>query len=264
VEADPSHLEQVVLNLVVNARDAMPEGGTLRLETSTVELDDAYERQHPGMKSGRHVLLAVSDTGTGMSRDVQAKAFEPFFTTKSKGMGTGLGLATTFGIVKQNGGHITLYSEEGTGTVVRVFLPVAADQSATPTEAERSSPRVAAGERILVVEDEEGVRRVAARILTGHGYEAVCACGPDEALELCERMAVDLVLTDVVMPQMSGAMLVARMREDVPGLPAIFMSGYTDRPGALPPDAEFLGKPFSRHDLLALVARTLGKNREPT
>jgi PAS domain S-box-containing protein len=257
VEADPSHLEQVVLNLVVNARDAMPEGGTLRLETSTVELDDAYARQHPGVKPGHHVLLAVSDTGTGMSRDVQAKAFEPFFTTKSKGMGTGLGLATTFGIVKQNGGHITLYSEEGTGTVAKVFLPVAADPSAAPTEAERSSPRVAAGERILVVEDEEGVRRVIERILVDEGYRVVLADEPETALVLADSQEFDLVLTDLVMPGMSGPQMVRRLRERRPALRALFTSGYTDRPDALPPGAVFLSKPFSRHTLLEHLTRAL-------
>jgi two-component system cell cycle sensor histidine kinase/response regulator CckA len=209
--------------------------------------------------AGSYARLAVSDTGVGMTEAVREKAFEPFFTTKPKGMGTGLGLATTYGIVKENGGHVEIDSEHGSGTTLTVLLPATAG-AATALAGTAAAPAASGdGERILIVEDEEGVRRVADRILSGHGYETVCAAGPDEALRVCKQTAVDLVLTDVVMPHMSGAMLVAKLREDVPNLPAIFMSGYTDRPGALPPEARFIGKPFSRHDLLELVARTLGK-----
>jgi PAS domain S-box-containing protein len=267
VQADPNHLEQVLLNLAVNARDAMPGGGTLRVETSTVTLDEPYSRLHADVKPGRYVRLAVSDTGCGMPEEVRERAFEPFFTTKPKGTGTGLGLATTYGIVKQNGGHIEIYSEVGEGTVLKVYLPAVEGDALEQPMDEPVTVRGGNGERILVVEDEEGVRRVTERILCAHGYEVTAASGPEAALSLVETADVDLVLTDVVMPGMSGAMLVERLREEEPRLPAIFMSGYTDRPGALPPDAAFLSKPFSRQELLdrvadALEAPTPGRDRD--
>jgi PAS domain S-box-containing protein len=255
VLADPNHLEQVLLNLAVNARDAMPDGGTLRIETSTVTIDEEYARVHADVQAGEYVRLAVSDTGRGMPEEVRERAFEPFFTTKPKGTGTGLGLATTYGIVKQIGGHIEIYSEVATGTAVKVYLPIAAGQATERPRDEPVAVRPGGGERILVVEDEEAVRRIAERILGGHGYEVISAARPEQALE--QAANVDLVLTDIVMPGMSGVTLVERLREDVERLPAIFMSGYTDRPGALPRDAAFLSKPFSRHELLEQVARAL-------
>jgi PAS domain S-box-containing protein len=253
VEADPSHLEQVLLNLAVNARDAMPSGGTLTVNAGNVEIDDQSALRW-GVHPGRYVQLTVTDTGCGMPEEVRRRAFEPFFTTKPKGSGTGLGLATTYGIVKQNGGHIELYSEVGTGTVATVYLP------ATELEPDRGRPVVpvppanGSGQTILLVEDEEPVRAIAKRILTMHGYRVVAAANADEALSVATA-SVDLVLTDVVMPGESGPNLVRALRRQRPGLPAIFMSGYTDRPGALPADATFLSKPFSRHDLLEQVAR---------
>jgi CheY-like chemotaxis protein len=262
VLADPNQLEQVLLNLAVNARDAMPAGGTLKVETGTVLLDDAYARLHADVKPGRYVRLVVSDTGCGMREDVRERAFEPFFTTKPKGTGTGLGLATTYGIVKQNGGHIEIYSELDVGTVVKVYLPATRGAATGPPSAEAVTAPAGRGERILVVEDEEGVRKITERILRGHGYEVVAASGPGPALGLAASAAIDLVLTDVVMPGMSGAMLVERLREAEPRLLAIFMSGYTDRPGALPRDAAFLSKPFSRQDLLGRVAEAL-ESRAP-
>jgi two-component system cell cycle sensor histidine kinase/response regulator CckA len=257
VLADPNHLEQVLLNLAVNARDAMPDGGRLRVDTSAVVLDEDYARLHADVKPGRYVRLAVTDTGRGMAEAVRERAFEPFYTTKPKGTGTGLGLATTYGIVKQNGGHIDIYSELGAGTVVKVYLPSSAGEAADRAQAEPLTARRGNGERILVVEDEEGVRRITARILREHGYDVVAASGPELALDLAASTAVDLVLTDVVMPGMSGTLLVDRLREQEPRLPAIFMSGHTDRPGALPADAAFLGKPFSRQGLLEKVALAL-------
>jgi two-component system, cell cycle sensor histidine kinase and response regulator CckA len=265
VRADPNHLEQVLLNLAVNARDAMPDGGTLRVETTTIELDAEYARLHPGVAPGTYVQLAVCDTGRGMTEEVRERAFEPFFTTKPKGTGTGLGLATTYGIVKQNGGHVEIYSEPGVGTVMKVYLPPAPSGETQERGAdEPATIPPGAGERILVVEDEEGVRRVTERILRAGGYEVLAASGPHEAIELAEGAQVDLVLTDVVMPVMSGAALVERLREDARRLPAIFMSGYTDRPGALPPDAAFIGKPFSRQALLEQIARALEKPETTT
>jgi PAS domain S-box-containing protein len=262
VLADPNHLEQVLLNLAVNARDAMADGGTLLVETGTVEIDEEYARLHADVRPGRYVRLAVSDTGCGMPDAVREKAFEPFFTTKPKGSGTGLGLATTYGIVKQNGGHIEIYSEVDRGTVVKVYLPAAAGEATDRPEAEPLTARPGRGQRVLVVEDEEGVRRISERILRGHGYEVLAASGPEEALSLASSNEIDLVLTDVVMPGMSGALLVQQLRESRKRIPAIFMSGYTDRPGALPGDAAFISKPFSRQQLLENVAQALEHGRE--
>jgi two-component system cell cycle sensor histidine kinase/response regulator CckA len=262
VSADPNQIEQVLLNLAINARDAMPDGGTLRVETTVVELDEEYARLHADVSPGRYVRLAVSDTGEGMSHAVRQKAFEPFFTTKPKGMGTGLGLATTYGIVKQNDGHVEIYSEEDAGTVVKVYLPAVGGAAAVTDAEEPDAGAMGHGERVLLVEDEEAVRRVTQRILAGHGYNVVCAADPAEALELATGAELDLVVTDVVMPGMSGPMLLAQLRGNAPRLPAIFMSGYTDRPGVLPGDAAFLGKPFSRQALLTLVARALEHSRK--
>ncbi|MEA2478415.1 MAG: hypothetical protein QOJ07_337 [Thermoleophilaceae bacterium] len=255
VRVDPTQIEQVVVNLAVNGRDAMPGGGTLRIETSAVTIDDVYASRHADVSPGRYVRLAVTDDGHGMSSAVRQKAFEPFFTTKPPGAGTGLGLATTYGIVKQSGGHVEIYSEEGSGTVVKVYLPAAETGAGGREPAEPQETAAGGGERILLVEDEEGVRRLTERILTTHGYAVVSAEDVGDAVGLAAD--VDLVLTDVVMPGMSGAALVARLREDAPHLPAIFMSGYIERPDALPTDAPFIGKPFSRHALLDLVAATL-------
>jgi PAS domain S-box-containing protein len=254
---DPNHLEQVLLNLAVNARDAMPDGGCLRVDTSTVVLDEDYARLHADVRPGRYVRLAVTDTGRGMPAAVRERAFEPFYTTKPKGTGTGLGLATTYGIVKQNGGHIDICSELGQGTAVTVYLPGSAGQASDRAQAEPLTARRGNGERILVVEDEEGVRRITERILREHGYDVLAASGPEQALDLAASSAVDLVLTDVVMPGMSGTLLVGRLREHEQRLPAIFMSGHTDRPEALPADAAFVSKPFTRQGLLQKVALAL-------
>jgi two-component system, cell cycle sensor histidine kinase and response regulator CckA len=258
IEADPSHVEQILLNLAVNARDAMPDGGTMRVETRAVTLDDAYARLQPELSPGRYVMLAVSDTGCGMSEAVLQRAFDPFFTTKPKGSGTGLGLATTYGIVKQNHGHITLYSEPGQGTAAKVYLPAVTEGGTTRAEADAAAPPSGHGERILLVEDEEAVRSVAERILTTHGYEVVPVATPLAALELADsEPAIDLVLTDVVMPGLTGGQLVGMLRERIPGLPAVFMSGYSDRLSSLPDDAGFVSKPFPSRTLLEEVARVL-------
>jgi two-component system cell cycle sensor histidine kinase/response regulator CckA len=257
VQADPSHLEQVLLNLAVNARDAMPGGGTLRVETSLVHLGRDEARLFPGTSPGPHALLVVGDDGTGMLPEVVAKAFEPFFTTKPKGHGTGLGLATTYGIVTQNGGHIELRSELGEGTEARVFLPLTEREAELSVDAAVVAPRAGQGERVLVVEDEEGVRSLARRILEGAGYVVVVADDAQEAIDLLDRSEVDVVVTDIVMPGMSGPKLVEQLRRARPDLRAIFMSGYTDRPGALPTGVPFLSKPFSGRELLELVARVL-------
>ena len=255
--ADPRQVENVLLNLALNARDAMADGGTLTIESSTVTLDEDYTRLRAGVAPGRYVRIAVRDTGTGMTTAVRARAFDPFFTTKPKGRGTGLGLATTYGIVKQAGGHVEIESGLEAGTAVNVYLPLTGGVPAGSPAEEPTVPAAATGERILVVEDESGVRRVIQRILLSHGYDVVCAATCEEALERVE--GVDLVLTDVVLPGVSGSALVNRLREARPDLPIVFMSGYKDPADALPPHSAFLAKPFSREALLGKVAQALAR-----
>jgi CheY-like chemotaxis protein len=250
--ADPDLLEQVLLNLAMNARDAMSDGGVLRVRTRVEAIDEIRAREQADVAAGSYLRLELIDDGTGMPELVRRRAFEPFFTTKPKGAGTGLGLATTYGIVKQMGGFVEIDSEVGHGTVMKVYLPVAGHVVEEP-----AATAVGGDERILLVEDEEGVRRITARILTESGYTVLSAAHPREALAILGEGPVDLVLTDVVMPGMSGGMLVARMREDAPRLRAVFMSGYTDRPDALPRDADFIAKPFTRQALLERVAQAL-------
>jgi signal transduction histidine kinase/ActR/RegA family two-component response regulator len=263
VTADRGQIEQVIMNLAVNARDAMPQGGRLILETANVDLDDDYLRRHVGARPGPHVMLAVSDTGTGIPREIQSQIFEPFFTTKEPGKGTGLGLATVYGIVKQSGGYIEVDSEPGRGTTFRIYLPRC---DAEPVAAERGSrPEVGAGgtETILLVEDEEGVRELARDILRASGYTVLEARNGAEALLLCERHQgpLDLLLTDVVMPRMSGRELAERLTPLRPDLSVLYMSGYTDdaviRHGVLGAGTAFLQKPFTPVTLVQRVRETL-------
>jgi PAS domain S-box-containing protein len=249
VRVDPNQLEHGLLNLAVNARDAMPDGGTLRVSTRAVDLPG---EPATGVPAGPHIEIAVSDTGVGMSEDVRARAVDPFFTTKPLASGTGLGLATTYGIVRESGGHLLIESSEGAGTVVRVLLPPAAEGAVPQAPEEEAAAPPGRGGCVLVVEDEESLLRAAVRILSSGGYEVIAASGGEEALELAPR--ADVVLTDVVMPGMSGTELAARLRETAPDLPVIFMSGYTNRPGRLPRNAAFVGKPFSKAAVLSAVA----------
>jgi len=268
VFADPSNVEQVVMNLVVNARDAMPTGGTLTIETANVDLDENYARQHLGATPGRYVMLAVSDTGIGMDRATQARIFEPFFTTKPVGQGTGLGLSTVFGIVQQIGGSVWVYSEPGRGATFKVYFPRVDRKSdvAAPT-----SPLLAlrGSETILLVEDQEQVRTVARHILERYGYRVVVAHSAGDALILCEKNpgTIHLLLTDVVMPQMSGVELVKRIAPQLPGLKVLFMSGYTDdsivRHGVLTSEVPFLQKPFTAESLARKVREVLTGTANP-
>ncbi len=264
VLADRGHIEQVLVNLAVNARDAMPNGGELRIETANVDLDEDFARGHPDTQAGPHVCLAVADSGVGMPREVADRAFDPFFTTKPAGQGTGLGLATVYGIVKGAGGTISLYSEPGHGTVCRVHLPVAPGAERRPPRTAASGAQSGRGERVLLVEDESAMRQIAARILEAGGYSVAHTGSPIEALSLIEHAdAFDLLLTDVVMPEMLGTELGVRVAEIRPDLPILYMSGYIDpligaRYQISDPEL-IVRKPFSREDLLARVRDALAR-----
>jgi CheY-like chemotaxis protein len=255
VRADRSQLEQVLMNLAVNARDAMGEGGSLAIAVSVDEHEEI-----PGQPPGT-VVLSVSDTGAGMSDEVAARAFEPFFTTKPKGDGTGLGLATVYGIVTRSGGTVTLHSQEGRGTRVEVWLPLAREQLGAAASAPAKAPPPAAGQLVLVIEDEHAVRQVAGRILSEHGYAVRMAASVEQALALAQRDTVDLLLTDVVMPGMSGPELVERLRPVLPDVPVIYMSGHNERAEELARDAVLLHKPFTASVLLEAVGAMLDGDR---
>ena len=268
VRADPGQMEQVIMNLAVNARDAMPGGGRLTIETRNVDLDAAHAAEHRTVVPGPHVVLAVSDTGSGMSAETQAHMFEPFFTTKEVGKGTGLGLATVYGIVKQSGGSIWVYSELGHGTTIKVYLP-RVDEPPDPLP---GTPVTAAAdlhgtETILLVEDEPAVRGVARQVLTRHGYTVVEAPDGQTALALFDGDGpkVDLVVTDVVMPGMSGRSLADQLTSRLPGLQVLYMSGYTDdaivRHGMLEPGLAYLQKPFRPEALAHKVREVLNRSR---
>lgn len=270
VELDPSQIQQVVMNLVVNARDAMPTGGVLTLETQNVELDDEYVRLHPEVKAGSYVLLTISDTGVGMDEPTKARIFEPFFTTKEAGKGTGLGLSTVYGIVKQSGGYIWVYSELGQGTTFKIYFP-RLSRPGRPVERppEPDVQRLTGSETILLVEDQPDVRQMAQRTLQRKGYRVLVAATPQEALQLLAQAGstVDLVLTDVVMPGMNGAVLAEQIRAVLPEVCVLYTSGYTDSAiverVAGDPRSDFLQKPFSPVVLLQKVRTLLDTAKRP-
>jgi signal transduction histidine kinase/ActR/RegA family two-component response regulator len=268
VKADPGQLEQVLVNLAVNARDAMPKGGKLTIETADAELDEGYAKSRDDIKPGRYVMVAVSDTGSGMSRETMSKIFEPFFTTKAIGHGTGLGLSTVHGIVKQSEGHIEVYSELGQGTTFKVYLPRvegAADVLPTPRQ---TAKRYGGQETVLLVEDEDVIRRVVLESLRMNGYTVLEAADGSQAITICERrdQPLDLLITDVVMPLMSGPELVRHVKAVRPHLPTLFISGYTDRAlihqGHREPGTAFLQKPFTPDVLVRKVREILDEPKE--
>ncbi|MFZ0774657.1 MAG: PAS domain S-box protein [Candidatus Sulfotelmatobacter sp.] len=265
IEADPGHLDQIVVNLAVNARDAMPRGGRFILETGAVKFDEAFADQHQAMAAGKYVLLAVSDTGSGMDEATVSRIFEPFFTTKESGKGTGLGLATVYGIVKQSAGHIFVYSEPGHGTTFKIYLPNAEHKIGvrTKSEVETVSPKHH-GTTILLVEDDEIMRSLTRQLLQEHGYTVLEANDGRAALEMVDSNPgpIDLLLTDVVMRRMSGPELAERLHSSNPTLKVAYMSGYTGELMAnremLKPGVTLLEKPFTRNALLNTVHAMLG------
>jgi CheY-like chemotaxis protein len=258
-------LEQVVMNLAINAQDAMPEGGILTLRTEAVELDEAYARGKKGVTPGFYVKVAVSDTGSGMSAETMERVFEPFFTTKEKGKGTGLGLSTAYGIVKQHGGNIWAYSENGLGTTIKVYLPVP-EESFEPSDSSSQARMVPAGsEVVLLVEDDRQVRNLSSVILQRQGYHVLVAQNGEEALSLLKDREgpLDLLLTDVIMPDMNGKELFEKVSALYPDAGVLYMSGYTDdviaHHGVIDEGVHFIEKPFTVRALAAKVREVLDK-----
>ena len=264
IKADPGQVEQVIMNLVVNARDAMPGGGTLTIETQGLYLDESYHQQHPEVTPGYYVLLAVSDTGHGMDEETRKHIFEPFFTTKEVGKGTGFGLSTVYGIVKQSGGYIYVYSEPDHGTTFKIYLPHLTGTKKQQESLTGKRDPMGGAETILLVEDEESLRKMAGRILEGYGYSVIEATDGMDALEITtkgDRLKIDLLVTDVVMPEMGGKELADKLTAEYPRLSVLYISGYTDNAiahhGVLDEGVSLLQKPFSPQSLAEKVRGVL-------
>lgn len=263
VKTDSGWVEQIIMNLAVNARDAMPNGGKLTIETANAELDEGYARGHIAVKPGRYVMLSVSDTGVGMTPEIRQQVFEPFFTTKEKGKGTGLGLSTVYGIVKQSGGNIWVYSEPGLGTTFKIYLPRVEEPFEKMREKVTTEEFPRGNETILVVEDEEDVRRLTVRALERQGYRVLEASCGDDALVLSKE-PIHMILTDVVMPGMSGRQLADRLIPLHPKMKVLYMSGYTDNAivhhGVLEEGVNYIQKPFTINKLIRKVREILDKD----
>jgi two-component system, cell cycle sensor histidine kinase and response regulator CckA len=260
--ADPNQIEQAVVNLAVNSRDAMPEGGQIFIKTAQVHLDEDYVRIHLGVKPGDYVMVAITDTGQGMTPEVRQRIFEPFFTTKERGKGTGLGLATVYGMVKQSGGDVWVYSEPEKGSTFRLYFPKAAEQPPAAVVRESEPAKVKRGETVLVVEDEKPVRELTVRILQQLGYSVLSAASGREALAICSSFAgrIALLLTDVVMPEMSGRQVADAVLRARPELKVLYVSGYTEHAvihHGVASGVQFLAKPFSRDALAKKMAAML-------
>jgi PAS domain S-box-containing protein len=266
IEADPTQLDQVIMNLVLNARDAMPEGGTITIEVADAELDADYARTHLEVQPGPYVMLAVSDTGVGMDRETVSHVFEPFYTTKSAGRGTGLGLATVYGIVKQSKGSLAVYSEPGLGSTFRVYFPQVSGVAAGRRTPPRPDVAVGGQETILLAEDEASVRELVRTLLSRLGYRVLTAADGLTAVDIAGRERIDLLLTDVIMPGLGGPEVAAKVRELQPNVPILFMSGYTagaiDRHNLIEQGAVLLQKPFTPAILAATVREALGETVE--
>ena len=265
VRADPGQIDQIIMNLAVNARDAMPKGGSLTLQTRNLELGAAYTKAQPGLGSGRYVLLAVTDTGCGMTPEVQARIFEPFFTTKGVGQGTGLGLAMVPGIVQQSGGHIVVHSLPGIGTTFKIYLPAVGELAKQPQQSRAPVKPVPSSETILLVEDEAPVREITALLLESLGYRVQEASSGQEALHLAQdsREKIDLLMTDVLMPGMSGSELAEVLRANDAGLKVLFLSGHSGdtlaRRGVVHTEVAFLQKPFTLNALSEKLMEVLDR-----
>ena len=263
---DSGQIEQILLNLAINARDAMPAGGQLTVETRNVILDEEYARAHPEVHAGPYVMLAVSDTGDGMDSYVLSRAFEPFFTTKGKDRGTGLGLATVYGIVKQHQGHITAYSEVGRGTTFKVYLPIIENASDQESKITAVQAQLVGTETILIVEDEEIVRDLTSEVLQTLGYKILQAGNPEEAARVSKLHGgpIHLMLSDVVLPQMDGKRLYKLLAPLFPGMKVLFVSGYAENAivhhGVLDPGVNFLHKPFTVEALTKMVRKILDED----
>jgi PAS domain S-box-containing protein len=269
VKADAGQMEQVIINLSINARDAMPDGGKLLIETDMVLLEESFTDNHTGMQPGAHVMLAISDTGTGIDSKILPRIFEPFFTTKEVGKGTGLGLSTTFGTIKQSNGHISVYSESGHGTTFKIYLPVSDSYTEVSSEPEDITEFPGGIETVLVVEDEPRLRELTARTLRDYGYQVLEAEDGKSALLLTRErpdVKLELLLTDMMMPEMSGRRLAEELKKEQPEMEILYMSGYTDdaivQQGVLEQGLPFLQKPFTREALVRKVRGVLDKSSQ--